>query len=99
MNLNKDRSESMQSPPKNTAQGSFLETAVETGFTVMTYQNETSEVQLLEKEIDSSFIQFHFCVKGSVSLCLIMALIALTFLKKIHYYFTTPKRLTYSFRS
>ncbi len=64
MDLNKEPSESTHSTLKNTAQGSFLETAVETGFTVMTYQNETQEVQLLEKEIDSSFIQFHFCLKG-----------------------------------
>lgn len=64
MNLNKDLSKSVQPVPKNIAQGSFLETAVETGFKIMTYQNETSEVQLLEKEIDSSYIQFHFCLKG-----------------------------------
>ena len=64
MNLNKEHSEITQSFSKNIAQGSFLETAVEAGFMVMTYQNESSEVQLLEKEIDSSFIQFHFCLKG-----------------------------------
>ena len=64
MNLNKPTSKQTQPFSKNIAQGSFLETAVESGFTVMTYQNETSEVQLLEKEIDSSFIQFHFCLKG-----------------------------------
>ena len=64
MSLNKDSFKSAESLPKNIAQGSFLETAVETGFIVMTYQNETSEVQLLEKEIDSSYIQFHFCLKG-----------------------------------
>jgi len=62
MNLNKPTSKQTQPFSKNIAQGSFLETAVESGFTVMTYQNETSEVQLLEKEIDSSFIQFHFCL-------------------------------------
>ena len=64
MSLNKDSFKSAESLPKNIAQGSFLETTVETGFIVMTYQNETSEVQLLEKEIDSSYIQFHFCLKG-----------------------------------
>ena len=64
MNLNKDESHNGQSQSKNTAQGSFLETTIESGFIVMTYQNETSVVQLLEKEIDSSFIQFHFCSKG-----------------------------------
>ena len=64
MNLNKEHSEITQSFSKNIAQGSFLETEVETGFMIMTYQNESPEVQLLEKEIDSSFIQFHFCLKG-----------------------------------
>ena len=64
MNLNKEGLKNVPVPSKNSAQGSFLETAIEKGFVVMTYQNETSEVQLLEKEIDSSFIQFHFCSKG-----------------------------------
>jgi AraC-like DNA-binding protein len=64
MNLNKDDLQSVPSRQKNSAQGSFLETVIEKGFLVMTHQNETTEVQLLEKEIDSSFIQFHFCLKG-----------------------------------
>jgi AraC-like DNA-binding protein len=64
MNLNKEQIRIEPSQSKNIAQGSFLETVVETGFVVMTYQNETAEVQLLEKDIDSSFIQFHFCLKG-----------------------------------
>ena len=64
MNLNKDDLQSVSSKQKNSAQGSFLETVIEKGFLVMTHQNETTEVQLLEKEIDSSFIQFHFCLKG-----------------------------------
>ena len=64
MNLNKDQIQIAASKPKHIAQGSFLETMIESGFVVMTYQNESSEIQLLEKEIDSSFIQFHFCLKG-----------------------------------
>ena len=64
MNLNKDQNLTAAIKPKNIAQGSFLETGIESGFIVMTYQNETPNIQLLEKEIDSSFIQFHFCLKG-----------------------------------
>ena len=64
MNLNKDQIRSTIIGTKNIAKGSFLETQIEPGFFVITHQNETASVQLLEKEIDSSFIQFHFCLKG-----------------------------------
>ena len=64
MNLNNSQIQTAFTNPKNIAKGSFLETVIESGFVVMTYQNESSEIQLLEKEIDSSFIQFHFCLKG-----------------------------------
>lgn len=53
------------STEKNTARSSFLETKVEEGFFVLTFQNDEIEVQTLEREIDSSYIQFHFCLKGS----------------------------------
>jgi AraC-like DNA-binding protein len=64
MNLNKGQTNSAGIGQKNIAQGSFLETLIEPGFIVMTYQNEKPNIQLLEKEIDSSYIQFHFCLKG-----------------------------------
>ena len=64
MNLNNNQIRTAVAKAKNIAQGSFLETEIEAGFVVMTCQNESSEVQLIEKEIDSSFIQFHFCLKG-----------------------------------
>ena len=64
MNLNNNQIRTAVDKAKNIAQGSFLETEIEAGFVVMTCQNESSEVQLIEKEIDSSFIQFHFCLKG-----------------------------------
>ncbi|WP_299776650.1 AraC family transcriptional regulator [uncultured Formosa sp.] len=50
---------------KNIAVGTFNETFVDQGFLVLTYKNEGLEVQTVEKAIDSSFIQFHFCLKGS----------------------------------
>ena len=50
---------------KSNAQRLFLETKVDDGFFVLMYKNEDGESQSVVKEIDSDFIQFHFCVKGS----------------------------------
>ena len=50
---------------KNVAQSSFDETKVENGFLVLTYKNDGNETQSLVKEINSDYIQFHYCVKGS----------------------------------
>jgi AraC-like DNA-binding protein len=50
---------------KNVAQGSFQEVFIEDGFFVLKIQNDTTEIQRVAREIDSSFIQFHFCSKGS----------------------------------
>ncbi|TNJ47245.1 helix-turn-helix transcriptional regulator [Tamlana fucoidanivorans] len=50
---------------KNVAQSSFNETLVEEGVLVLTFKNEENKTQSVAKEIDSDFIQFHFCVKGS----------------------------------
>ena len=50
---------------KSVAKSTFEETKVDEGVLVLTYKNETNEMQSLDKEIDSNFIQFHFCVKGS----------------------------------
>lgn len=50
---------------KNVAQRTFDETKVDEGVLVLALKNESSETQSVAKEIDSDFIQFHFCVKGS----------------------------------
>jgi len=50
---------------KNVARGTFEETKVGDGFLVLSFQNENNEMLTVEREIDSSYIQFHFCVKGS----------------------------------
>lgn len=50
---------------KSVAKSSFDETLVEEGVIVLTYKNEANDMQSVAKEIDSDFIQFHFCVKGS----------------------------------
>ena len=50
---------------KSIAKGTFEESSIDDGFIVLTFQNNSSEVKTVEREIDSSYIQFHFCVKGS----------------------------------
>ena len=50
---------------KNVAKGSMEETKIDDGFFVLTYQNENNITEVIERKIDSSFIQFHFCLKGS----------------------------------
>lgn len=55
----------MNSDLKNVARGSFNETKIDDGFIVLTYQNENHTIEVVEREIESSFIQFHFCLKGS----------------------------------
>ncbi len=49
---------------KNVAKGSSAETKIDDDFFVLTHQNEHASVEVFERDIDSSFIQFHFCVKG-----------------------------------
>ena len=43
---------------------SFLETKIEDKFFVLKSKNDSDRNILLKKEIDSSFIQFHFVIKG-----------------------------------
>ncbi|MFB9051907.1 helix-turn-helix transcriptional regulator [Formosa undariae] len=50
---------------KNIAVGTLKETVIDHGFSVLTYQNEGLGVEVIEKAIDSSIIQFHFCLKGA----------------------------------
>ena len=50
---------------KNIARGSFKETVLDDGFLVLTYQNNTNAPETVQRDIDSSFIQFHFCIKGA----------------------------------
>lgn len=49
---------------KNNAESSANEIVIEKGFVVLRYQNETDELLIAKKEMDSTFIQFHFCLKG-----------------------------------
>lgn len=52
---------------KNNAIRTFDEALVEDGFFVLTYKNEGVGVDTVERAIDSSFIQFHFCLKGALA--------------------------------
>ena len=49
---------------ENVALGSFTEVLIEDGFYVLKIQNDTHGIQRVTREIDSTFIQFHFCLKG-----------------------------------
>lgn len=49
---------------KNVGESSFEEITLEKGFYVLHFQNESKEVQNFEREINSSFIQMHFCMRG-----------------------------------
>ncbi|WP_179353449.1 helix-turn-helix transcriptional regulator [Winogradskyella vidalii] len=50
---------------KSIAEGTFEETYIEEGFFVLTSKNDNDTIKVLEREIDSSYIQFHFCNKGT----------------------------------
>ncbi len=50
---------------KNVAKGSFQEVFIEDGFFVLKIQNDSTQIQKVLRDIDSSFIQFHFCLKGN----------------------------------
>ena len=49
---------------KSVALGSVEEISLETGFYLLKIQNDSADIQRVTREIDHSFIQFHFCLKG-----------------------------------
>lgn len=51
---------------ENIAKGAFDETKVDEGFIILLNKNESGKLQYIEREIDSDFIQFHFCLKGLI---------------------------------
>jgi len=50
---------------KNVGKSTFEEINLEKGFYVLHFQNESNEVQSFEREINSTFIQIHFCLRGN----------------------------------
>ena len=53
-----------KSNEKNVAERYFEETPVDDGFFVLTFKNDTDQVQNLQRGIQNDYIQFHFCLKG-----------------------------------
>ena len=49
---------------KNNDESMGSRITIEDGFYVLRFQNDRTEVATEVREINSSFIQFHFCVKG-----------------------------------
>ncbi len=50
---------------ENNAVGLVDETKIEDGFFILKFQNESDTSKNVSREIESSYIQFHFCLKGS----------------------------------
>jgi len=55
----------MDSENENVAGGFVDKTEIEDGFFILKFQNEEEEPKKFTRNIDQSYIQFHFCVKGS----------------------------------
>ena len=53
------------SSDKSIARSPFTEYQLEDGFFILKIQNESDATQQVVREIDSSYIQFHFCLKGA----------------------------------
>ena len=49
---------------ENNDKSSNAKTPIEEGFYVLRFQNDTNEITREVREINSNFIQFHFCIKG-----------------------------------
>ncbi|MDX1760691.1 MAG: AraC family transcriptional regulator [Christiangramia sp.] len=50
---------------KNNAVSISEEIKIEDGFFILKFQNDTPDTKLMSRDIDNSFIQFHFNVKGN----------------------------------
>ncbi|RKF03550.1 AraC family transcriptional regulator [Tenacibaculum lutimaris] len=50
---------------KNIAESTFREVLLEKGFFVLKFQNNSDETEFFKRDIDNSYIQLHYCVKGN----------------------------------
>ena len=50
---------------KNVAKSTFKEIPLEKGFLVLKFQNNTEQSDYYNRDVDNSFIQIHYCVKGN----------------------------------
>jgi len=55
----------MENQLKNNAVSISEEIKIEDGFFILKFQNDTGDSKLMSRDIDNSFIQFHFNVKGN----------------------------------
>lgn len=55
----------MEEHLKNNAVSISEEIKIEDGFFILKFQNDTADTKLMSRDIDNSFIQFHFNVKGN----------------------------------
>ncbi|MEN8815809.1 MAG: AraC family transcriptional regulator [Nonlabens sp.] len=53
---------------ENIAKGAAEITIIENGFHIIRLKNETSEKASFSHHVDSSFLQFHYCLKGNLQL-------------------------------
>ena len=49
---------------KSIAESSFNEFNIENQFHLLHFDNDSNDTQRFERDIDSTFIQLHFCLKG-----------------------------------
>ncbi len=54
----------MKSNQQNNAESSFKLMEIEDHFMIMTFENKTTDLQVIAREIEHNFIQFYFCIKG-----------------------------------
>lgn len=52
---------------KSVAEGIYEEMRLRNDWIILTFTNESDENQLFKREVNNSYIQFHFCIKGSAS--------------------------------
>jgi AraC-like DNA-binding protein len=50
---------------KNVGESTLDEITLEKGFYVLHFQNESKDVEVFERDIDTTFIQMHFCIRGN----------------------------------
>lgn len=50
---------------KNVAGSTFDEVNFDNGFHLLHFQNDTTQTLYFERDIDNTFIQLHFCIKGN----------------------------------
>ena len=53
---------------ENVAQSFYEEVSIEEGFYILKFKNESNDIQSFTREVSSSYVQFHFCIKGAANL-------------------------------